>query len=417
MACFTGTPALIVIICAMTLIQNVAQDGGNDGDVTEREGRTYTTRAHGLPPAGETGGFVPLLPEHGLQGWSVVGGRAVIERDGDSLHGHGNAGRNTFLVSDRVFGDFVLEGEIRINEGGNSGWQVRSHRKNPGDRNTGIRGYQIEVDSSPRGWSGGFYDELRRGWIHSFAGDDSARGAFRNNEWNHYRIECDGPHVRTWVNGTSCADVIDFADLQGVIAFQVHSGDCDVRWRNLRIQEKGTSDFRPMGPWQGDVGLSLGPNGSAVARSGFEPVIISNELDGGDTTVRLRYELDGRAVVRLRTGDSEQTLLTVHLENGSPEGISKARVASGDESEESRYPVVAKGAGTENSGTETGNDLIIDVEGSRLTVILDGSVLHRVRMDGQLVPKRLEIELLSKGGEIKIHESLEIDRTEPVPMN
>ena len=423
MARFIGTPTFLLIIWSLAFGRAVAQDrvdgvnGVNNVNVTEREGRIYTTREHGLPPARDTSGFVRLLPAHGLQGWSIIGGDAVIERDGDSLHGHGNAGRNTFLVSDRTFGDFVLEGEIMINEGGNSGWQVRSHRNVPGDRNSGVRGYQIEVDSSSRNWSGGFYDELRRGWIHSFAEDPSAREAFRNNEWNHYRIECDGPHVRTWVNGIACADVIDFADLQGVIAFQVHSGNCDVRWKNLRIQEKGTSGFRSMDPWSGGVGLFRSANGSTVARAGFEPVTISNELDGGDSTIRMRYELDGRAIVRLRPEDSKKSLLTVHLENDVREGRSKAMTASENGSEESRFPVVAEGAGVDVSKVDSGQELIIDVEGCRLTVILDGSVLHRVRTDEPMVPKRIEIELLPKESEIRIQESLAIKRTRPIPRN
>ena len=108
--------------------------------------------------------FTNLLPVEGLDGWTTVGGRAQFVREGDLLRGLDSGSRNTFLMSDRVFGDFILEGEVMI-ESGNSGWQIRSHLAQAGDLKSRLRGYQIEVDPSARGWSGGLYDEGRRGWI------------------------------------------------------------------------------------------------------------------------------------------------------------------------------------------------------------------------------------------------------------
>ena len=214
------------------------------------DGRPYIVRDQGLEPLATDVPFEPLLPSSGLDGWSIVGGGAGIERVGDEIHGRGSDSRNTFLISDGSYSDFVLEGEVRINKGGNSGWQVRSRRVDPDDDRAGVMGYQIEVDSSERAWSGGFYDEMRRGWIHSMRGEDASRGAFRTGEWNHYRIECRGPHVRSWVNGVPCADVIDFADAEGSIAFQVHSGRCEVRWRNLRIKELPAVEGRVNAGWK-----------------------------------------------------------------------------------------------------------------------------------------------------------------------
>jgi hypothetical protein len=111
-------------------------------------------------------------------------------------------------------------------------------------------GYQIEVDSSTRAWSGGLYEQGRRGWLQNLATNEPARKAFKPGEWNHYRIVCVGDSIRTWVNGVAAADYRDSMDLEGVIALQVHSGrNVRVAWRNIRIQDLGRHLWKPL--WDG----------------------------------------------------------------------------------------------------------------------------------------------------------------------
>ena len=56
-----------------------------------------------------------------------------------------------------------LEAEIKLPLGkANSGFLFRSQKRENGS----MFGYQAEVDGSNRKWSGGLYDEGRRGWIH-----------------------------------------------------------------------------------------------------------------------------------------------------------------------------------------------------------------------------------------------------------
>jgi hypothetical protein len=50
-----------------------------------------------------------------------------------------------------------------------------------------------------------------------------AQTAYKPGEFNHFRIECIGNEMRTWVNGIACADVIDTIDSKGFIALQVHN--------------------------------------------------------------------------------------------------------------------------------------------------------------------------------------------------
>ena len=187
----------------------------------------------------------PLLPDSldagGLpQGWEIVGGDAIYRLEqgpgGETiLHGSGRGSRNSFLVDPTITGDFLLEFEVLIEaDGGNSGVQIRSAVES--DR---MVGYQIEIDPSPRAWSGGLYDESRRGWLASLADNADAREAFVPGRWNRYTILAVGPRIRTWINDVPAIDHLDFVDRAGRIGLQVHSGRCDVRWRNLRIADLG----------------------------------------------------------------------------------------------------------------------------------------------------------------------------------
>jgi hypothetical protein len=123
----------------------------------------------------------------------------------------------------------------------NSGIQVRSLSK-PEYMNGRVHGYQIEIDPSTRQWSGGIYDEARRGWLYPMELNPDGKKAFKNNQWNKYRIECIGNTIRTWVNGIPTAHVIDAETAKGLIALQVHSipkseePGHQIRWRNIRIK-------------------------------------------------------------------------------------------------------------------------------------------------------------------------------------
>ncbi len=184
---------------------------------------------------------VELFDGTTLAGWRPVGDAEWSVEDG-TLLGATGGGSQSFLVTERSFGDFLLEVDLRLEGAGNSGLQIRSHQREDGR----VFGYQVEVDPSDRAWSGGLYDEARRGWLQDLADDPRARAALDRHGWNTYRVECVGPRVRTWVNGVPVVDAIDFADLEGFLALQVHSGqDTRVRWRNFRMRDLGTRGWRP----------------------------------------------------------------------------------------------------------------------------------------------------------------------------
>ncbi|MCZ6597940.1 MAG: DUF1080 domain-containing protein [Planctomycetota bacterium] len=178
------------------------------------------------------GSEVTIFDGDTLAGWRELGDARWSALDGEIL-GEFDGGGQSFLVTEATYADFILELELRNEAPGNSGIQVRSKIADRGH----LYGYQIEVDPSARAWSGGLYDEARRGWLQTLQHNELGREAFRPGEWNHYRIECVGPSIRAWVNGVPTADFIDHADAEGVIGLQVHGGnDTRMRWRNLRLR-------------------------------------------------------------------------------------------------------------------------------------------------------------------------------------
>jgi hypothetical protein len=157
---------------------------------------------------------------------------------------------NSFLATEKDYGDFILELELMVDSTMNSGIQFRSESK-ADYQNGRVHGYQAEVDPSPRRWSGGIYEEGRRLWLYTMEYNDAGKKAFKNGQWNKYRIECIGPRMRVWVNGVPTAHLVDDLTPRGFIALQVHSiGKNDkpgkqIMWRNIRIR---TSGLKASGP-------------------------------------------------------------------------------------------------------------------------------------------------------------------------
>jgi hypothetical protein len=213
--------------------------------------------------AEEGDGFVALFNGKDLTGWTQRGGTADYMIEGDEIVGTSKLHTdNSFLCTAKDYGDFVLEVDVKVDDRLNSGIQIRSLCNDekqelelpladgaiskitiPAKR---VHGYQVEIDPSTRSWSGGIYDEARRGWLYNLEGDKhtAARAAFKRGEWNHYTIEAQGDHLSTSVNGVPVAHLHDDLTLSGFIALQVHSigGDeskegAAVRWKNIRIKE------------------------------------------------------------------------------------------------------------------------------------------------------------------------------------
>ena len=184
--------------------------------------------------------WVPLFDGTSTAGWIQRGGKATYTVEDGALVGRTVPGeKNSFLCPPKEYADFVLEFEVWVDPKLNSGVQIRSE-SSPAYRDGVVHGYQVEIDPSERAWSGGIYDEQRRGWLANPKDDPAARKAFKVGEWNRYRVEANGDRLRTWINDVPVADLTDGMTRSGFIGFQVHQakeGGLAVKWRKIRIQE------------------------------------------------------------------------------------------------------------------------------------------------------------------------------------
>ena len=203
-------------------------------------------------------GWRPLFNGKTLDGWAQINGTAPYTVvDGAIVGTTVVSSPNSFLGTKEEFGDFILEYEAKLDAAMNSGVQIRGI-SSPSVMNGRVRGYQIEIDPSDRAWTGGLYDEARRGWLHPVYGPDAARKAFKMGQWNTFRVEAIGNSIRSWVNGVPVANVIDDLTAKGFIALQVHSVGNDaakagqtVRFRNIRVMTQGLEKNRT--PDKGDT--------------------------------------------------------------------------------------------------------------------------------------------------------------------
>ncbi len=197
---------------------------------------------------GPADGWVDLFNGKDLSGWKQLNGEAEYEVVDGMIIGTTVANTpNSFLATENNYSDFIFELEMLLEDDFNSGIQFRSE-SNPDYMNGRVHGYQCEVDPSERAWSAGIYDEARRGWLYPLDLNQDARSAFKKNDWNHYRIECIGPDIKTFLNGIAVSHLIDDMTMEGFIALQVHSISDDsmagrkIKWRNIRIK---TENLKP----------------------------------------------------------------------------------------------------------------------------------------------------------------------------
>ena len=185
-------------------------------------------------------GFASLFDGSSLAGFRRINGTATYEViDGTILGTTTQGSPNSFLCTERRYGDFELQFEVKLMDPRlNSGVQIRSNSYDH-YRNGRVHGYQVEIAAN--GTAGFVYDEGRRGWLSRDRSDPEARAAFKAGDWNHYRVLCVGDRIRTWVNNVPVADVVDSMTAEGFIGLQVHGvrGDphWEVAWRNLWIRE------------------------------------------------------------------------------------------------------------------------------------------------------------------------------------
>ena len=127
-----------------------------------------------LAPTASAQQWESLFNGKNLKGWTQRNGKAVYKVEDGAIVGYTVVNTaNSFLCTNKTYGDFILEFEFRVSEGMNSGVQFRSESLKT-YQDGRVHGYQFEIDPSPRAWTGGIYDEARRGWLYPLTKNPSA---------------------------------------------------------------------------------------------------------------------------------------------------------------------------------------------------------------------------------------------------
>lgn len=264
-------------------------------------------------------GWINLFDGKTLTGWKAVGGKAPYTIEDGAIVGRMTKGTpNSFLITEKEYGDFILELDIKL-EGDqtNSGIQTRSHIDMSANNGAGrVYGRQVEIDPTSRAWAGGIYDEARRGWLYPLDLNEKAKTAYKKGQFNHIRIEAIGDELRTWVNGVATAYVIDTVDSKGFIGLQVHSIPADldgkkVYFKNVKIQ---TSNLKPQ-DFDKDVHiLNLKPNdlSKAEKKAGFQMLFNGKDHTGwksvkGESFPAKGWQIQDGVLKVLKSGGGEST--------------------------------------------------------------------------------------------------------------
>jgi hypothetical protein len=357
-----------------------------------------------------------LFDGKSLKGWKQCNGQAVYAVEKGTIVGTTVEGSpNSFLCTGKTYGDFVLEYEIWADDVLNSGVQIRSHqyaaeqevvtfngkeyqkRKQPAGR---VYGYQVETASEKSGASGGIYDEARRGWL-----DNPITHALKADQWNKYRVEAIGDHIRVWVNGVACADLVDPVDQEGFIALQVHSfkGEkpAKVRWRNLRIEDRGRHGWKRLedagwvkhggGEWKVANGVIEGRQTPESQQRGF----LLRSDDWSDFTVRLDYKtISGNSGVFFRMGDFEKG--TEPNRMGFEIEVDPTRDAGGfqEPGRGARGWIHHTGPAAELKYYKPGdwNQMVISAHGGRIAVHINGVKTYEAKDDPGRKSGRLALQ-------------------------
>jgi hypothetical protein len=100
-------------------------------------------------------------------------------------------------MSEREYGDFVLEFEFRLSERGHGGFGFRF----PPSGDPAVSGLELQM-IDPRYFGTNYHaqpGELTGALVYAVAPHESL---FRPLEWNHYSITCRGAQVEVVLNGT-----------------------------------------------------------------------------------------------------------------------------------------------------------------------------------------------------------------------
>jgi hypothetical protein len=235
---FQAVALTFIAVVAFGCASERAQQAGADSKKQDKFVALFAT--DGAPTGWRVGEWndVSKSPTNGAK-WLVKDG--VL---------YGSDPRGTWLISEREYGDFILEYEFKLGPRGNSGCALRAPLA--GDpafdgMELQMADYRYNTNATEAELTGGLYRALA-----------PKKQVYKPEEWNSYHIELRGSHIKVVLNDQLIQDVDLNTQTNGVkrhdgspavalkdrprrghIGFQELSrGNSQVMIRNARIKEK-----------------------------------------------------------------------------------------------------------------------------------------------------------------------------------
>ena len=185
----------------------------------------------------------PLFDGKSFEGWEGDTAKTWRIVDGAFVGGSltEKVPHNEFLATKKKFYNFDLKLKFKLlgSEGFvNGGVQFRSvHAEKPDFE---MIGYQADIGGP--NYFGCLYDESRRRKMLVQADADKVNAVLKKDDWNDYRIRCEGPRIQIWLNGVQTVDYTEedgtIAAADGYIAVQVHgNGKTEAWYKDIVIEE------------------------------------------------------------------------------------------------------------------------------------------------------------------------------------
>ena len=183
---------------------------------------------------------VPLFDGKSFDGWDGDTAKTWRIENGEIVGGSltEKVPHNEFLATKKSYGNFELRVKFKLTgtEGQiNGGVQIRSERI--ADHFEMI-GYQADLGEK---YYGALYDESRRKKVLIAPAPEVLEKALKLNEWNEYRIRCEGRRIQLWINDVQTVDYTETDEAipqTGRIAVQIHGGGkAEARYKDLMIEE------------------------------------------------------------------------------------------------------------------------------------------------------------------------------------
>jgi hypothetical protein len=170
---------------------------------------TLSLLAQDKPPASQADseGFVRLFTQDGApSGWLVRAWNDVKNAPPEPTEWkveqgvlHGGEPRGSWLMSEKEYGDFILEFEFKLGERGNSGCALRAPlRGDPAF--DGLELQMADLRYNPLAKD----SELTGGLYRAIA---PKKQVYKPTEWNRYQVTLKGPRIKVVLNGELIQDL------------------------------------------------------------------------------------------------------------------------------------------------------------------------------------------------------------------